>query len=76
MKEFASSYAGFKFSKMSVWLFRKLLKSAVFNDLTLVQDDDSATLLNRRHSVRDYNRSTAFHCTIKGLLNDLLTLFV
>ena len=67
---------GLKFGKMSVWLFWKFLKSAILNDLTLVQDDNSAALLNCWHAVGNNYWSAAFHGTVESLLDDLLTLFV
>lgn len=54
----------------------KFLVGAIFDDLSLVKDHDSVTLLDCTHSVSNDDRCTSFHGSIESLLNDFLTALI
>ena len=61
---------------MAVFLLRKLFVGAILDNRALVEYNNATALLDGGHPVRNYNTGATLHCTVKGLLDDLLTLFV
>lgn len=61
---------------MAVFLLRKLFVGAILDYRALVEYNNATALLDSGHPVRNYNTGATLHCAVKGLLDDLLTLFI
>ena len=61
---------------MAIWHRRELLKRAIFHHFTLVNNDDAVAFHDGRESVGDNDRCASHHCSVEGLLDDLLALLI
>ena len=61
---------------MTVVVRGQLVVGTKLKHVTIAKHEENVAVSDRAQSVGDHNRSTAFHCAIKSLLYDLLTLFI
>ena len=62
--------------EVGVWIITELIVAARFNDLAVVDNEKYLAVSNGCQTMSYDNRCTSLHCSIKGLLNNLLGVLI